>query len=48
MQYRNFGKSDLVTSAIGFGTWPMGRGMFGAFDEDEIARAVDLSIDRGH
>ncbi len=47
MQYRNFGKSDLVTSVIGFGTWPMGRGMFGAFDEDEIARAVDLAIDGG-
>ena len=47
MQYRNFGKSDLVTSVIGFGTWPMGRGMFGAFDEDEIARAVDFSIDSG-
>jgi aryl-alcohol dehydrogenase-like predicted oxidoreductase len=47
MQYRNFGKSDLATSVIGFGTWPMGRGMFGAFDEDEIARAVDLAIDSG-
>ncbi len=47
MQYRNFGKSDLKTSVIGFGGWPMGRGGYGSFDEDEVARAVDLAIDKG-
>ena len=47
MQYRSFGKSDLITSVIGFGGFPMGRGQFGAFDDDEVARAVDLSIDKG-
>ncbi len=47
MQYRNFGKSDLVTSVIGFGGWPMGRGHYGSFDEDEVIRAVHEAIDQG-
>ena len=47
MQYRNFGSSDLVTSAIGFGGWPMGRGHYGAFDEDEVVNAVHAAIDQG-
>ena len=47
MQYRNFGKSDLVTSAIGFGGWPMGRGSYGSFDEDEVVRAIHAGIDLG-
>ena len=47
MQYRNFGKSDLVTSAIGFGGWPMGRDSYGSFDEDEVVRAVHAAIDLG-
>jgi aryl-alcohol dehydrogenase-like predicted oxidoreductase len=47
MQYRKFGNSDLVTSAIGFGGWPMGRGQYGSFDEDEVVRAVHAAIDCG-
>ena len=47
MQYRNFGKSDLVTSVIGFGGWPMGKGSYGSFDEDEVIRAVHVAIDLG-
>ena len=47
MQYRNFGSSDLVTSVIGFGGWPMGRGHYGAFDEDEVVRAIHAAIDSG-
>jgi aryl-alcohol dehydrogenase-like predicted oxidoreductase len=47
MQYRNFGKSDLVTSAIGFGGWPMGKGHYGSFEEDEVIRAVHAAIDNG-
>ena len=47
MQYRNFGSSDLVTSAIGFGGWPMGKGQYGDFDESEVVRAVHAAIDRG-
>ncbi len=47
MQYRNFGNSDLKTSVIGFGGWPMGRGHYGSFDEDEVVRAVHVAIDNG-
>ena len=46
MQYRNFGKSDLVTSSIGFGGWPMA-GTHGRIDETEIGRAVDSAFDHG-
>ena len=47
MQYRNFGKSDLVTSVIGFGGWPMGRDHYGSFDDSEVIRAVHAAIDLG-
>ena len=47
MQYRNMGNSDLVTSAIGFGGWPMGQGHYGSFDEREVTRAIHASIDQG-
>jgi len=47
MQYRKFGKSDLVTSVIGFGGWPMGKGSYGSFDEDEVVRSVHAAIDLG-
>ena len=47
MQYRNFGNSDLLTSVIGFGGWPMGRGHYGAFDEGEVVRAIHAAIDSG-
>ena len=41
------GKSDLVTSAIGFGGWPMGQGHYGSFDEKGVTRAIDAAIDQG-
>ena len=47
MYYRSFGKSDLMTSAIGFGGWPMGRGQYGDFDENEVVHAVHAAIDYG-
>ena len=47
MQYRNFGKSDLVTSVVGFGGWPMGRGHYGSFDEEEVTRSIHAAIDSG-
>ena len=47
MHYRNFGTSDLVTSVIGFGGWPMGRGHYGSFDDEEVVRAVHLAVDLG-
>jgi aryl-alcohol dehydrogenase-like predicted oxidoreductase len=47
MQYRTFGKSDLKVSAIGFGGWPMGRGHYGSFVENEIIAAVHRASDLG-
>lgn len=47
MEYRNFGDSNLKTSVIGFGGWPMGKGHYGSFDEDEVVRAIHSAIDNG-
>ena len=47
MLYRNFGNSDLETSVIGFGGWPMGRGHYGSFDEGEVVRSIHSAIDLG-
>ena len=47
MRYKKFGNSDLETSVVGFGGWPMGRGHYGSFDDNEVIRAVHASIDLG-
>ncbi len=47
MKQRTFGNSDLSTSIIGFGGWPMGRGHYGSFDENEVIRAIHAAIDMG-
>ena len=47
MRYKKFGNSDLETSVVGFGGWPMGRGHYGSFDDDEVVRAIHHSIDLG-
>ena len=47
MRYKKFGNSDLETSVVGFGGWPMGRGHYGSFDEQEVIRAIHASIDMG-
>ena len=47
MEQRRFGNSDLVTSAVGFGTWEMSTTMYGHIDVDEAAQAVNMAIDRG-
>ena len=47
MHYKNFGNSDLKTSAVGFGGWPMGRGHYGSFDENQVIRAIHRSIELG-
>ena len=47
MEQRTFGDTDLVTSAIGFGTWEMSTTMYGEIDIDDAARAVNAAIDAG-
>ena len=46
MEYRQFGKTDLKVSAIGFGCWEIG-GTYGCIDESEFERAVAQAIDSG-
>ena len=47
MKYKKFGNSDLETSVVGFGGWPMGSGHYGSFDEEQVVAAIHRSIDLG-
>ena len=47
MRKRTFGNSGLETSVIGYGGWPMGRGMYGDFDDDDAIAAARASYDNG-
>ena len=47
MEQRRFGNSDLVCSALGFGTWEMSTTMYGTIDVQEASRAVGQAIDHG-
>jgi aryl-alcohol dehydrogenase-like predicted oxidoreductase len=46
MEYRQFGKTDLKVSAIGFGCWEIG-GTYGRIDEAQFRRVVEQAIDSG-
>ena len=46
MEYRQFGKTDLKVSAIGFGCWEIG-GTYGRIDEIQFRRAVQQAIESG-
>jgi len=47
MQYRKFGNTDLETSVIGLGGWPMGGRQYGAIEENEVIQTVHKAIDLG-
>ena len=46
MEYRQFGKTDLKVSAIGFGCWEIG-GTYGRIEEGQFQRAVAQALDSG-
>lgn len=47
MEQRRFGDTDLVCSAIGFGTWEMSTTMYGEIDVKDASVAVNQAIDHG-
>jgi aryl-alcohol dehydrogenase-like predicted oxidoreductase len=47
MRKRMFGDSGLQTSVIGYGGWPMGRGMYGDFDDNQAIAAARTSYENG-
>jgi len=46
VEFRQFGRTDLKVSALGFGCWEIG-GTYGRVDEGEFRRAVARAIDGG-
>ncbi|MGH2559183.1 MAG: aldo/keto reductase [Thermomicrobiales bacterium] len=47
MEYRTFGTTDLHTSVIGFGTWPIGGAHYGASDDADGIRAIQTALAAG-
>jgi aryl-alcohol dehydrogenase-like predicted oxidoreductase len=47
MEQRRIGDSDLLCSAIGFGTWEMSTTQYGEIDVAEASNAVAAAIDHG-
>lgn len=49
MDRRRFGRTGLIVSALGFGSWPMsGKDIYGAIIEDaEAIRAIHYALDAG-
>jgi aryl-alcohol dehydrogenase-like predicted oxidoreductase len=46
MEFRQFGRTGLRVSAVGFGCWEIG-GTYGRIDESQFQRAVAQAIDNG-
>ncbi len=47
MEQRRFGNTDLVSSAIGFGTWELSTTQYGEIDVQEASRALHMALDAG-
>lgn len=47
MLTREIGKSGIVASAVGLGTWAIGGWMWGGTDEAEAVKAIHASLDEG-
>jgi aryl-alcohol dehydrogenase-like predicted oxidoreductase len=47
MQYRNFGKTDLKASAVGFGVWTVSTKMWGVTDETVRLRLLRRAFELG-
>ncbi|WP_186756902.1 aldo/keto reductase [Echinicola salinicaeni] len=47
MEYRTLGKTGLKVSEISLGTWQVGGGWGGAFDEKAASRIINKAIDEG-
>jgi aryl-alcohol dehydrogenase-like predicted oxidoreductase len=47
METRRFGDTDLMSSAVGFGTWALGTTQYGYIDVDEASAAVSAAINSG-
>ena len=47
MQYRNFGKSGIKVSDVGYGAWGIGKSMWIGADDDESLRSLHAARDAG-
>jgi len=47
MERRPLGRTGLMVSALGFGSWPMGGDRYGAIDDAEGIRAIHRALDAG-
>jgi len=47
MEQRRFGRSELASSVIGFGTWPIGGARYGRSDDAAAIRAIQAALDAG-
>ena len=47
MEFRNFGKTGMQVSAVGFGAWAIGGNSFGMVDRQESLRALARAEELG-
>ncbi len=47
MEKRHFGASNIETTVIGFGTWPIGGARYGPSDDESAIRAIHAALDAG-